>query len=125
MEEKTQGISEDWLSLWLGLFIFVLSLGVMSGVDILGWGVKPNMWTDLSKAVSPISKNYGWMSGWLSLFLTYVAFMVVLGVGVRALKGDLGKFFYGFTIMPSGKHRSKQPVSHREIRRLMVAETDW
>ncbi len=99
MEEKTQGISEDWLSLWLGLFIFVLSLGVMSGVDILGWGVKPNMWTDLSKAVSPISKNYGWMSGWLSLFLTYVAFMVVLGVGVRALKGDLGKFFYGFTII--------------------------
>jgi hypothetical protein len=36
MAAKTQGISEDWLSLWLGLFIFVLSLGVFVGVDLLG-----------------------------------------------------------------------------------------
>lgn len=99
MEEKKSGINEDWLSLWLGLFLFVLSLGVMGGVDILGWGVKPNMWTDVSTAVGPISKNYAAMSGWLSLFLTYIAFLVVLGVGVIALRGDLKKFIYGFTII--------------------------
>ena len=66
--------SEDWWSVWIGLFIFFLSMGVMWHTDILGWGFKPNMWTDFSKAVSPVSKNYANLSGWLSLFLTYVAF---------------------------------------------------
>jgi len=97
--EKGRGISEDWLSLWLGLFVFIISLGVMINIDLLGWGVKPNMWTNLSTAVSPISKNYAFMSGWLSVVLTYVAFMLVLGVGVKALNGDLKKFLYGFTLI--------------------------
>ena len=35
MERTTQGISEDWLSVWIGLLIFVLSLGVVAGMDIL------------------------------------------------------------------------------------------
>ncbi len=63
MEEKKQGISEDWLSLWLGLFIFVLSLGVFAGVDIFGWGTKTSTWTDLSKALSPVSKHFQTVKG--------------------------------------------------------------
>ena len=58
MEEKRQGISEDWLSLWLGLFIFILSLLVFAGGDILGWGIATKEWTDVSKAMSPVSKTY-------------------------------------------------------------------
>lgn len=91
--------SEDWWSVWIGLFIFVLSLGVMGGADILGWGFKNNLWTDLSKSISPISKNYAGMSGFLSLFLTYIAFTVVLSIGVKALGGNIAKFIYGFTII--------------------------
>lgn len=91
--------SEDWWSVWIGLFIFVLSLGVIGGVDILGWGFKFNMWTDLSKIVSPVSKNYAGLSGWAALFFTYLAFMAILSVGIRALGGDIGKFIYGFTII--------------------------
>ena len=91
--------SEDWWSVWIGLFIFFISLGVMSNVDLLGWGFKNNLWTDIGKAVSPISKNYAGMSGWLSLVLTYIAFTAILGVGIKALGGDLKKFFYGFTII--------------------------
>ena len=63
MEEKRKGISEDWLSLWLGLVIFVLSLGVFAGADILGWGVDTKTWTDASKAMTPISKKYQSVKG--------------------------------------------------------------
>ncbi len=58
MQEKTKGLSEDWLALWLGLFIFVLSLGVFQGADILGWGINTSVWTDPGKAMSAISKKY-------------------------------------------------------------------
>ncbi len=58
MQEKTKGMSEDWLALWLGLFIFVLSLGVFQGADILGWGINTSVWTDPAKAMSPVSKKY-------------------------------------------------------------------
>ena len=101
MASESSGLfkSEDWWSVWIGLFIFVLSLGVMSNADLLGWGFKTNMWTNFSQVVSPISKNYGVMSGWISLFLTYIAFTAILSVGVKALGGNIGKFVYGFTII--------------------------
>jgi uncharacterized membrane protein YadS len=63
MEEKTKGLSEDWLSLWLGLFIFVLSLGVFAGSDILGWGINTSVWIDSAKAMSPVSKSYKPLKG--------------------------------------------------------------
>ncbi len=63
MEEKRQGISEDWLSLWLGTFIFILSLLVFAGGDILGWGIATKEWTDISKAMSPVSKTYVSVTG--------------------------------------------------------------
>ncbi len=91
--------SEDWWSVWIGLFIFLLSLGVMAGVDLLGWGFKVNTWTDFTKIVSPISKNYAGLPGWAALVLTYLAFTAILGVGVKALGGNVGKFIYGFTII--------------------------
>jgi uncharacterized membrane protein YadS len=91
--------SEDWWSVWIGLFIFILSLGVIPGMDLLGWGFKTNMWTDISKIVSPISKNYEGLPGWISLILTYVAFTGILSVGIKALNGDIKKFVYGFTFI--------------------------
>ncbi|MDH4230850.1 MAG: YeiH family protein [Nitrospirota bacterium] len=63
MEEKRQGISEDWLSLWLGAFIFILSLLAFAGGDILGWGIATKEWTDISKAMSPVSKTYVSVTG--------------------------------------------------------------
>ena len=101
MESEKDGLfkSEDWWSVWIGLFIFFLSLGVMSGADLLGWGFKVNLWTDVTKLVSPVSKNYAGLPGWFSLILTYVAFTAVLSVGIKALGGHVGKFIYGFTII--------------------------
>src|SRR5512136_2470298 len=63
MEEKEKGLSEDWLALWLGLAIFVLSLFTFSGNDILGWGINTSVWMDPAKAMSPVSKTYQAVKG--------------------------------------------------------------
>ena len=73
MQETHKGFSEDWLALFLGLFVFALSLGVMGGVDILGWGVKTNVWMDVGKAISPFSAMGGSLLGIL-LWVSYTFF---------------------------------------------------
>ena len=51
-------INEDWLSLWIGLFVFVLSLGLFADADILGWGIKTNIWNEFSLSITTVSKFY-------------------------------------------------------------------
>jgi uncharacterized membrane protein YadS len=99
MQEKVKGISEDWLSLWIGMFIFILSLGVFGGADILGWGTKTSVWTDLTKALSPIAKGYASMSGIVSLLITYVFMTVIMSIGAKVLNADMKKFIGGFTLV--------------------------
>jgi uncharacterized membrane protein YadS len=99
MNARTQGLSEDWLSLWLGLFIFVLSLGVLAGVDVLGWAVTTSVWTDVSKALAPVSKAYSGLGGVGALVATFVALLVVMTLGAAALKADVKRFAIGFTVV--------------------------
>ena len=94
-----KGASEDWLSVWIGLLIFVLSLGVFVGADILGWGITTAVWTDLGKALAPVSKAYAGLGGIGSLVATYLFLLVVMTIGAAALKADLGKFVTGFTFV--------------------------
>ncbi|MCL5991630.1 MAG: YeiH family protein [Bacteroidetes bacterium] len=96
---KKQVLSEDWLSFWLGLVIFLFAFGVFVGLDLLGWGVKTSVWTDISKSLSPVSKNYSGISGIISVFITYLFMLVIVGIGNRLLGGDLKKFFIGFTFV--------------------------
>ena len=65
-------ISEDVLSLILGLVIFALALPSIGGVDLLGWAVSTSVWTDLSKALAPLSKSYSSIGGVGALAATYV-----------------------------------------------------
>jgi len=97
--ETKRGISEDWLSLWLGLAIFVLSLGVFANLDILGWGAKTNVWTKAGLAFAPISPGYSSMSGVTSLLITYGFVLFLMGIGALLLKADLKKFAVGFSIV--------------------------
>src|SRR5512138_610814 len=97
MNDKVQGISEDWLSLWIGLLLFVLSLGVLVGADILGWVVTTQVWTDLSKALGTASKAYSGFGGLGALIVTYVAMLVVMSIGASALKANVARFALGFT----------------------------
>ncbi len=97
--ETKKGISEDWLSLWLGLTIFVLSLGVFANIDLLGWGTKTSVWTNAVAAFAPISKTYASLSGATSLLFTYLFILVLMGIGAMLLKADLKKFVIGFTLV--------------------------
>jgi uncharacterized membrane protein YadS len=63
MAEEKKGISEDWLSLWLGLVIFALSLFAFTGNDILGWAAGTKTWTDINKSTAPISKKFQTVTG--------------------------------------------------------------
>lgn len=65
-EEKSERkplIGEDWLSLLLGILIFLISLLAFKGYDPLGWGASTKVWTDPAKAVSPLSKTYQGVRG--------------------------------------------------------------
>jgi uncharacterized membrane protein YadS len=97
MNEKTQVLSEDWLAVWIGLVVFVLSLGMLAGADLLGWAITTKVWTDLTKALAPVSKGYAALGGLGSLIVTYLALLVVMTIGAIALRADLRKFALGFS----------------------------
>ncbi|HET8831385.1 MAG TPA: putative sulfate exporter family transporter [Casimicrobiaceae bacterium] len=99
MNQGVQGISEDWLSLWIGLAIFVLSLGLLVNADLLGWVVTTSVWNDFSKALAPVSKTYAGLGGVGSLIATYIALLVVMTLGAAALKSDVKRFALGFTVV--------------------------
>jgi uncharacterized membrane protein YadS len=97
MDARTRGLSEDWLSLWIGLLIFVLSLALLAGADILGSVVTTSVWTDVSKALSPVSKAYSGLGGLGAIAATFVALLVLMTIGAAALKADVKRFAIGFT----------------------------
>lgn len=91
--------TEDWWSVWIGLFVFVLSLFAMAGADILGWGVKTAVWTDVNKSLAVASKAYASLPGWLSLLFTYLFMLVITTVGAYVMRFNLRKYVIGFTII--------------------------
>jgi uncharacterized membrane protein YadS len=95
--ETAPRISEDWLSLFIGLFIFVLSLAAIVNVDLLGWVVTTAVWVDFSKALGTVSKSYAALGGFGALVATYVALLVLLSGAAIALKIDIRKFALAFT----------------------------
>jgi len=97
MEQTRHAMSEDWLSVWIGLLVFLLSLGVLVGSDILGWVVTTGVWNDLSKALTPASKAYASIGGIGALTATYVALLAIMTAGAVALKADIKRFLLGFS----------------------------
>lgn len=97
MDGKAQGLSEDWLSVWIGLLIFVLSLGLLGGADLLGWVVSTRVWSDVSKALGTTSKAYPGLGGVGALIATYVGLLVVMTAGAAALKANVARFAAAFT----------------------------
>jgi hypothetical protein len=95
--ELAPHVSEDWLSLIIGLFIFVLALAGIANVDLLGWAVTTSVWNDIGKALGTVSKSYASLGGVGALFATYVALLVVLSGAAVALKSDIKKFALAFT----------------------------
>ncbi len=77
MEDKTQGISNDWPAVWIGPFIFILSLGAFIGADVFDWGITTVAWNDLSKSREPFSATG--TDGAASLVITYVVLLTIMG----------------------------------------------
>ncbi|MCX6884523.1 MAG: putative sulfate exporter family transporter [Verrucomicrobia bacterium] len=92
-------ISEDWLALWTGVAVFLLSLGVFAGTDLLGFGAKVGVWTDISKAITPVSGAFKWMSAGVSVLSTFLFMGVVIGTGNWLLGGCTRKFVIAFTLV--------------------------
>src|SRR6266550_116654 len=76
--ETTPSISEDWLSVIIGLFIFVLALAALANVDLIGWVVTTSVWSNLGEALGTASKSYAPLGGAGALLATYAALLAVL-----------------------------------------------
>ena len=99
MNEKKSGMSEDWLSFWLGIFIFILSLGAFAGLDLLGWGSKTNVWFNISTSLGSVSKLYDFLPGIIPVIFTYLFLLLIVGFGIKTLRGNIRKFIFSFTII--------------------------
>jgi uncharacterized membrane protein YadS len=92
-----QGLTEDWVSLGIGLFVLILALAGTAGPDLLGWVVTTSVWTDVTQALAPAAKGYAWLGGGASLLATYVALLAVLSIAAAALDIDVKRFALRFT----------------------------
>jgi len=90
-------ISEDWLSLIIGLAIFALALALLLGADLLGWVVTTSVWSDVGHALKATSAAYANLGGIGALVATYGALLVILGIAAVALNSDLRRFVLAFT----------------------------
>src|SRR5262249_37735577 len=83
-------ISEDWLSVVIGLFIFVLALAVLANVDLIGWVVTTSVWSNLPLALNTSSKAFAALGGVGALVATYVALLVVFSIAAvgRQRRGE-------------------------------------
>jgi uncharacterized membrane protein YadS len=95
--ELTPRLSEDWLSVIIGLSIFVLALAALVNVDLIGWVVTTSVWTNAGLALNTISKSYASLGGFGALVATYVALLVVLSGAAVALKSNVTRFALAFT----------------------------
>jgi len=93
------GISEDWLAVWIGLFVFALSLGTMFRTDLLGWAVTTSMWTVPAQSLAAASPTYAKLPPLVSLLATYVFLLAMMVIGARAMRAHVMRFAQGFTVI--------------------------
>jgi uncharacterized membrane protein YadS len=92
-------VTEDWMAVYIGLFIFAVSLLRFTGLDVFGWAVTTKVWTQVSQILQPLSKSFAGLHGLGALVLTYVFMVIVLSIGARFLGADVKRFASGFTLV--------------------------
>lgn len=97
--EQRRGIGEDWLAFWLGMLVFLLALGPLADVNLLGWAVRARVWTDIGKSLGTVSSSYGNIGGFAALVATYVFLLAILTAGAWLLKAKLSRFIIAFTVV--------------------------
>ena len=91
--------SEDWMSLWLGLMFFALAMAPLLGVDLLGWAVKTNVWSEIGDSMEPVSGAYAELGGPVSLAVTFVFLLAVMAVVAKGLGCQVRRFLYSFSVI--------------------------
>jgi uncharacterized membrane protein YadS len=91
--------SEDWWSVWLGLGIFLLSIGVLAGVDLLGWAAKAQVWMSPASAVTTASPAYASLPRAVSIIATYLFLLGATSIGARFLGAAVARFAASFTVV--------------------------
>jgi uncharacterized membrane protein YadS len=92
-------ISEDWLSVGIGLLVFALALAGLLGVDLIGWVVSTSVWTDPSLALGTTSKAFAALGGPGALIVTYLALLGVLSFGAALRKANVVRFAAAFSVV--------------------------
>ena len=92
-------LSEDWLSLAIGLGIFGAALGALFGADLLGWAVTTSVWSDPGQALGTVSKAYAALGGAGALVVTYLALLALLSGAAAALRLDVSRFAVAFSVI--------------------------
>jgi uncharacterized membrane protein YadS len=115
-------LTEDWLSVAIGVLVFALALFSLSGTDLLGWAITTSVYTNLTQALAPFAKGYAWLGGGGSLLATYVALLVVRSIGVAALGADVRKFALAFTVVFAIAYASWVAGSYAYIAAVTPAE---
>jgi uncharacterized membrane protein YadS len=91
--------TEDWWSLWIGLFFVALGLigAFVSTPYLTGWIVKFSGWVKLSKAFHAAHKQV--VGPIASLLISYIIFTVVTMIGAVAMRWNLRDYFIAWTII--------------------------
>lgn len=97
MADGKPRFTEDWLAVYIGLFVFLLAVCLFAGVNVLGWAITTSVWSDFSTALKPVSPSYANVPAALSLFLTYLFLLVVTTVGACGLGLNWKRFAKSFT----------------------------
>ena len=100
MEQKAKSkMTEDWLAVIVGLFVFVLALGILFGGDLLGWAVTTAIWTNPAHALKPVARGFAGLPGLAALLLTYIFLLVVMTIGAALLKANVKRFILAFSVV--------------------------
>ncbi len=98
MASPKAAFNEDKVALLIGCIVFVLALGKMVGLDIMGWVVGVGMWVD-----NPLNAwkaaTWKWLPGWASLLVSYAVITALMAMGIKLIKGNVANFVRGFTII--------------------------
>ena len=85
-------LTEDWLAVVIGLFVFAVALVGLGGQDLLGWVVTTAVWTEPAKALKPVGAAFTGLGGLGALAATFVGLLVVLTAGAMALGLEARRF---------------------------------
>jgi uncharacterized membrane protein YadS len=86
--------TEDWWSVWMGLGLVLLALGVFwGGGSIQGWAVTPAKWSSVGPVLQDlVSKCWGYG-------VIYLIFAVVFALSMAVMGHNVRRFLAGFTVL--------------------------